>query len=126
MTDDTPTTPAGRHGHDGDTHMHSITLFPGDTAIVNGAELTVSRTVTLRSTTPVERRSSPGLADLPETALRINALWPHPGHRVPMTQRHDLRCPCGSAYIRRSATHHSCQHCQRVWDNQTVDAQEQR
>lgn len=80
--------------------MHSITVFPGDTAIINGAELSVSRTVTLNSDTPTERRPTPGITDLPETALRINALWPHRGHRTQMTQRHALRCPCGSAYIR--------------------------
>jgi hypothetical protein len=100
--------------------MNEVTLFPGDTAIINSAEVHVDRTVTLRSEAQISRIPTPGLTDLPETARRVGDLWSRQGHRVPMTFRQDLRCPCGSAYVRRSATHHSCQHCQRVWPNAEV------
>lgn len=113
-----------RRGREGDVQMHSVTLFPGDTAIVNGAELTVSGTVTLNSETPITRVAAVGLTDLPETPLRIDQLWARQGHRVPMTTRQDLRCPCGSAYVRRSETHHSCQYCKRVWSNQSIETQQ--
>lgn len=101
--------------------MYSITLYPGDTATINGADVVADRTVTLRSSAPIERIPTPGLTDLPETDLRSDALWVRDGHRARMTTRQDLRCPCGSAYVRRSASHHSCQHCKRVWENDTVD-----
>jgi hypothetical protein len=83
----------------------------------------VSGTVTLNSETPITRVAAEGLTDLPETVLRIDQLWKRNGHREPMTFRQDLRCPCGSAYVRRSATHHSCQHCKRVWINQSIETQ---
>ena len=100
--------------------MHTIKLFAGDSALLHGARITADRTVILRSDTPIQRLPTPGLFDLPETALRIAALWSRRGHRVPMTLREDLRCPCGSAYTRQSATHLSCQHCGRVWANAKV------
>jgi hypothetical protein len=95
-------------------------LHPGDTVVVNGARITVDRTAQLTCDQPLQRIPCPGLRDLPETALRIGSLWQRGGHRVPMVTRQDLRCPCGSAYVRRSATHHSCQYCQRVWENREV------
>ena len=100
--------------------MNSVTFFPGDTAVIAGVRVYMDRAVTLRSEEKIERLPSSGLTDLPETQLRIGDLWIRNGKRVPMTFRHDLRCPCGSAYIRRSTTHHSCQHCQRVWANEEV------
>ena len=100
--------------------MHTIKLFAGDSALILGARITADRTVTLRCDTPIQRVPTPGLFDLPETALRIADLWSRGGHRVPMTFRQDLRCPCGSAYTRQSATHLSCQHCGRVWANEEV------
>ena len=101
-----------------------VTLFPGDTLRVNGAELTVDRAVRVSSTTPLERLPVAGLVDLPETPLRIGQLWHRHGPRALMTWRHDLRCPCGSVYMRRSATHHSCPQCQRVWDNLSIEDKE--
>jgi hypothetical protein len=100
--------------------MTKITLHPGDTAVIAGTRLTVDRTVTLHASDGIQRIPAPGLADLPETGLRIRDLWRHRGHRVPMVTRQDLRCPCGSAYVRRSTTHHSCHYCQRVWENREV------
>jgi hypothetical protein len=100
--------------------MTSLTFYPGDIALIAGVRVHVDRTVTLRSEAEIERIPLPGLADLPETRLRIGDLWIRNGKRAPMTSRHDLRCPCGSAYIRRSTTHHSCQQCQRVWANEEV------
>jgi len=102
--------------------MNTLRLFPGDRVIINGAEVSADRLVTLSSETAMRRVTAPGIVDLPETALRIQALWPARGHRVPMVLRQDLRCPCGSVYVRRSATHHSCQHCGRVWINAEVPA----
>ena len=104
--------------------QYAITLFPGDTLRVNGAELTVDRAVRVSSTTPLERLPVAGLVDLPETPLRIGQLWHRHGPRALMTWRHDLRCPCGSVYLRRSATHHSCPQCQRVWDNLSIEDKE--
>ena len=102
--------------------MHTIKLFAGDRALVNGAETTADRTVTLRCDAPIQRLPAPGLSDLPQTPLRIAGLWTRGGHRVPMIFRQDLRCPCGSAYTRQSATHLSCQHCGRVWTNVEVSS----
>lgn len=102
--------------------MSTIRLFPGDVAIVGGAEITVDRAVTLSSTEEIRRRPTPGLREVPETGLRIGDLWRRDGHRVRMTVRQDLRCPCGSVYVRKSATYHSCQHCRRVWKNEDVDS----
>jgi hypothetical protein len=104
-----------------ETIMYSITLHPGDIAKINGAEVTADRTVTLNSQVPIERLSTPGLTDLPETDLRIDGLWTRNGHRVAMITLQHLRCPCGSAYVRRSDTHHSCQFCKRVWENTTIE-----
>lgn len=100
--------------------MNTVKLFPGDTAIINGALVTADRTVKLSSEAPIERVPTPGLNDLPETDLRIEDLWSRSGRRVSMTLRHDLRCPSGSVYVHRSATHHSCQGCRRVWENAGV------
>ena len=100
--------------------MNRLTIFPGDLAVVNGVAFAVDRTVTLTSDAVIGRRPAPGMSDLPETPLRIDQLWRRGGHRAPMSLRRDLRCPCGSAYVRQSATHHSCQHCQRVWENREV------
>jgi len=100
--------------------MSSVKLFPGDVAVVGTVEITVDRSVTISSHAPIRRRPLPGLADLPETDVRIGDLWRRGGHRVPMSTRQDLRCPCGSAYVRQSETHHSCQYCQRVWANGEV------
>ena len=97
-----------------------VTLHPGDAAVINGARLTADRTVTLRCDQPVQRVPCLGIHDLPETTHRIDAIWKRQGHRVPMITRRDLRCPCGSAYVRRSETHHSCQYCGRVWPNEEV------
>ena len=94
-----------------------LILHPGDTVVINGARVTVDRTVQLTCDQPLQRIPCPGLRDLPETALRVRSLWKRGGHRVQMVTRQDLRCPCGSAYVRRSTTHHSCQHCGRVWVN---------
>jgi hypothetical protein len=109
--------------------MNKIRLFPGDAAIINGAWVTADRTVTLTSDAQIERVPTPGLTDLPETDLRIECLWSRQGRRAPMTLRHDLRCPCGSVYVRQSETHYSCQGCRRVWGNDEVpgdDAASQR
>jgi hypothetical protein len=101
-------------------HMNEIKFFPGDTAIINGARVEVSNTVTLKTKAPsFYREPTPGMADLPETDLRIHDLWER-GHRVHMEPRQDLRCPCGSAYTRQSETHVSCLHCKRVWENKDV------
>ncbi len=100
--------------------MFKVKFFPGDVAIISGAEVTVDHIVTLSSETPIERITTPGLTDLPETELSIGDLWVRHGHRPPMTFRHDLRCPCGSASVRQSDTHVSCQKCQRVWENSNV------
>ena len=105
--------------------MNTIRRFPGDTLLVGDAELQVDRPVSVRSSGVLKRMPAPGLTDLPETTLRVQDLWPRFGHRVPMTTRQDLRCPCGSVYIRRSATHHSCQSCRRVWANEQVEEVEQ-
>lgn len=101
--------------------MNQLTIHAGDTVVVNGARIKADRTVKLSCDQLLQRIPCSGLRDLPETTLRISALWQRGGHRVPMVTRQDLRCPCGSAYVRRSATHHSCQHCRRVWENDKVD-----
>ena len=64
------------------------------------------------------------MKNVPETELRVSDLWANPGHnhRVKMVFCTDLRCPCGSVYIRKSDTHHSCPDCQRVWTNETIAA----
>ena len=102
--------------------MHKFRLSPGETAIVRGVPITVDRAVTLTLETPIPHYPSPGIRNLPETELRIRDLWPHRGHRAAMTLQTHLRCPCGSVYVRRSATHHSCQYCGRVWKNEEVPA----
>ena len=89
-------------------------------ALVGDAWVTVDRTVTLACDQPIQCRPAPGLLRLPKTGLRIPELWRRTGRRAPMATRQDLRCPCGSAYVRRSATHHSCQYCQRAWPNDEV------
>jgi hypothetical protein len=104
--------------------MNKVRLFPGDTAVINGAMVTADRTVRLTSDVPIERVPAPGLSDLPETALRTQDLWNRSGHRLPMTLRQDLRCPCGSVYVRQSETHHSCQSCGRLWGNDEVPGKE--
>jgi len=101
--------------------MYSVKLFLGDVAVINGVRVSVDNTTTLSSETPIERIPTPGLTDLPETELTIYQLWPRRGRRPFMFYRHDLRCPCGSAYLRVSESHHSCQKCQRVWENDTVE-----
>lgn len=101
--------------------MNEVLIHAGDTIVVNGARVRADRTVVLNCDQPLQRIPCPGLRDLPETSLRISALWQRGGHRVPMEIRQDLRCPCGSAYVRRSATHHSCQYCGRVWRNVEAD-----
>lgn len=101
--------------------MHRIQFFPGDTALIGGVRVQVDRPVTLTADQPVDRIPAPGITDLPETSLRVWNLWPRRERRIPMTTRQDLRCPCGSVYVRRSATHHSCQHCRRVWPNDEIE-----
>jgi hypothetical protein len=95
--------------------MSRVTLYPGDITLVNGVTLEADRTVTLRYSAPIERRPAAGLLDLPSIPLRIDQLWKRNGRREPMTSRQNLRRLCGSAYVRRSASHQSCQHCRRVW-----------
>jgi hypothetical protein len=102
--------------------MSTLKLFPGDIAAIGDVEFTADHIVTLASTAEITRKPKRGLTDLPETKLRISDLWRRGGRRVPVVVRQDLRCPCGSVYIRRSATHHSCQCCQRVWGNDDVEA----
>jgi hypothetical protein len=102
--------------------MNTVRLLPGDRAIINGVEVWADRSVTLTSEASMTRLAAPGIVDLPETSSRIRTLWPTRGHRVPMVLRQDLRCPCGSVYVRRSSTHHSCQYCGRVWMNAEVPA----
>lgn len=102
--------------------MNRIKCFPGDIAVIGGVRVSVDHTVTLSTEGQIERMPASGMTDLPETDLRAWDLWRRQGHRVPMTTRQDLRCPCGSVYVRRSATHHSCQHCGRVWPNEEVPA----
>lgn len=102
--------------------MNRIKFFPGDIAVIGSVQVSVDHTVTLSAEADIERIPAPGLTDLPETDLRVWALWQRRGHRVAMTTRQDLRCPCGSVYVRRSATHHSCQHCGRAWINEEVEA----
>lgn len=97
--------------------MNRIKFFPGDVAIINGAEITMDHTVTLSSQVPIERIPTPGLTDLPDSSMRVEGIWKDRGHRPRMVFRHDLRCPCGSAYLRQSETHISCQRCRRVWEN---------
>lgn len=101
--------------------MKQLTIYAGDTVVVNGVRIKADRTVKLSCDQTLQRIPCPGLRDLPETTLRISALWQRGGRRVPMVTRQDLRCPSGFAYVRRSVTHHSCQHCGRVWKNDEVD-----
>ena len=100
--------------------LNRVTIFPGDKIVINGATVVADRTVTLSSYAPsFNRVPAPGMTDLPETDLRIHTEFSGP--RVPMENITDLRCPCGSAYTRKSETHHSCLHCKRVWTNDEVD-----
>jgi len=62
------------------------------------------------------------MKNVPETELRVSDLWDRHDHRVPMTYCTNLRCVCGSVYIRKSDTHHSCPDCFRVWTNETIAA----
>jgi hypothetical protein len=101
--------------------MNELLIHAGDTFVVNGVRVRADRKVKLSCEQPLRRVACPGLHDLPETELRISALWQRGGRRVPMVTRQDLRCPCGSAYVRQSATHHSCQYCGRVWENGQVE-----
>ena len=93
-----------------------IILHRGDVLVLNGAEITASQTVCLDTGNPVEKRVPSGLSDLPETPLRVRQLWSdRRGPRAAMTARNDLRCPCGSVYVRQSQTHLSCLYCGRAW-----------
>lgn len=103
--------------------MNSITIYPGDRlAVGNGQIIAADRMVTISSFFPLRRIPDPNVTELQETELRVSDLWSGHNHRVPMEFRHDLRCPCGSVYTRKSATHHSCSSCGRVWTNETVEA----
>lgn len=101
--------------------MNKITLFPGDSVVVDGhVKLAAKTSCTLESEHNLLRIPTEGLTDLPETALRSKDVWQRTYPRAYMKYRQDLRCPCGSAYTRQSDTHVSCQFCGRAWENKDV------
>ena len=102
--------------------MKRVTSNAGESATIDGAQIRVDRRVVIITEANICRLPLAGIKDLFDTEHRIGDLWKRNGRRVPMITRHDPRCPCGSAYVRRSETHHSCQYCGRVWPNEEVPA----